>query len=157
MVEKYGSDAKVLREIKQVLKASNRVPAETLQTVKDSYNALKEQNYTEVLEQLYPGETKVDLETIKKGTEKLARMTEKEDVVDCSQAIDFFIRKATSLLKKTINTPSEEGPTPMDCLQSLISLHKMAIKNSQDNLRNDREMKLLYDLYRFGLKAGLSA
>ena len=54
LVEKYQSDAQVLKQAKSILKKSEKVPAETVQQVSDAYRRLKEQDYSAVLEQLYP-------------------------------------------------------------------------------------------------------
>ena len=50
IIEKYHSDAKVLKEAAKILKGSRHVPVETIKSVRDAYTALKEKDYACVLQ-----------------------------------------------------------------------------------------------------------
>jgi roadblock/LC7 domain-containing protein len=54
LITKFSDDAKVLKGAKEILKKSARVPAETVESVKNAYKQLKSEDYAKVLEQLYP-------------------------------------------------------------------------------------------------------
>ena len=49
VIEKFGTDAKVLRDVKKILQSSDHVQAETVQSVKAAYQSLKEADYAAVL------------------------------------------------------------------------------------------------------------
>ena len=49
VIEKFGTDAKVLRDVKKILQSSDHVQAETVQSVKVAYKSLKEADYAAVL------------------------------------------------------------------------------------------------------------
>ena len=51
LIKKFGTDARVLKEAKQILKGSNgeNVPEETVQSIRDAYEKLKSEDYASVL------------------------------------------------------------------------------------------------------------
>ena len=100
LIKKFSTDAKTLKQAKQILKGSPHVPVETVQLVKDAYAALKDADYASVLHQLQDvsSETREPtalLTSVRKGVAKVVSMQPGQN----QQAAAIFLSKqATKLL-----------------------------------------------------------
>ena len=97
MISKYSQNAKVLKEAKKICKRSSQVPEETVQSLATAYSNLKQANFAQVLEQLYPANGKgPSLEAIQKSLTKLRAIDAGESKI---KALNFLVDKATTLNK----------------------------------------------------------
>ena len=97
LISKYSQNAKVLKEAKRICKRSPQVPEETVQSLATAYSTLKQANFAQVLEQLYPANCKgPSLEALSKSLTKIRAIDAGEQKI---KALNFLVDKATKLYK----------------------------------------------------------
>ena len=165
LIQKFGTDAKVLKQAMTILKKSENVPEETVQLVKEAYNILKEADYAAVLNQLHPqtllmttatptnSQMEVTVQMLTKGLQKVDKISDNEQK---KAVIAFYKSRAQHLLLKTVDAQDQaateeeskgeiEGPSisalKTQCFTTLMQFHTLALKTieSGDNNEDDSD------------------